>query len=283
MSTRQKNVQKAVKVTLLSLAVVVLVLVVLFSLFGERAVKAGVEAAASGALEVPVTIEDVDLSIFGGSVGIEGLAVENPPGYEFDNLLQLKNAFVKTDIGSLLSDTVRIEEIKLDTINLVIEQKGLSNNLKDVLNVISAKAPETAEPEPSKPKPAKEGKKLEIDKLEITNTKVQVKLLPIAGKADTINLNLPTIRMSNIGAEKKVNTAELTEKILLAIADGVANAGAGVLPEDVVSGIRSAVDKTAELGKEAAEEGQKLLETGQKAGEEIIEGFKGLLDRKKDD
>jgi len=121
------------------------------------------------------------------------------------------------------------------------------------------------------------GKKLRIDNLEITNITVKVKLLPIPGKKDTITLKLDPIRMTDLGSDDKLTVAKLTGKILSAIAGGVAEQGAGVLPEDMTKTMKATLGKTIELGKTATEEGKKLIEEGKDVGKELIEGFKGLL------
>jgi len=45
----------------------------------------------------------------------------------------------------------------------------------------------------------------------------------------------------------------------------------------MVSGIGSALGKTAEIGKAATKEGQKVLEKTTGAGKEVVEGLKGFL------
>ncbi len=267
-----KAVKKIAISVILGLVGLVVVLVVAFYLFGEGAIKSAVETAASKALGVAVTIEDVDLSILRGRVGIEGLVVKNPGGYANENLLELGEGLVAVNVGSLLGDTVKIREIKLDGAKLTMEQKGLSNNLKEIIDRL---------PKGSKADEQPAGKKLHIDKLEIANTNVRVKLLPVPGKVDTVSLNLDPIVMENLGSESKLDIGKLTAKVLGAIAAGVAKQGAGLLPDDMVKGIGSAVGLTIDIGKAATKEGQKVLETGADAGKEVLGGLKDLLGGKK--
>jgi len=267
------------KIALKILGVVVIFVILLLIIagagivfFGERAVKSGVEAAASDALGVAVDIKEVDLSIVGGKVTIKGLRVQNPPRYEHKNLLEMDEASVTTNIRSLATDTVRIEKVGLDGMNLVIEQKGLSNNLNEVID--SLKSKEKARGKPS-------GKKLQIDQLEITNTVVLVKLIPVPGTADTIRLPLAPIRMTNLGSDKEIDTGVLAGKIMTAIAAGVAEQGVDVLPREMLKTINSTLGKTIDLGKKAAEKGKDVLDSGKEIGTEIIEGVKGILKPKK--
>ncbi len=267
-----KAAKKIVIRVLSAVAVLLVVLVIAFYLSSESMIKSAVETAASKALGVAVTIKDVDLSILRGRVGIEGLVVKNPEGYANENLLELDQGQVAVSIGSLLSDTVNIKEIKLDGARLTMEQKGLSNNLKEIIDRLP-KA-EKAEEQP-------EGKNLHVDRLEITNTNVKVKLLPVPGKTDTVSLNIDPIVMEDLGSDDKLSVGVLTGKILAAIAAGVAKQGVGLLPDDMVKGIGSALGTTIDLGKSATQEGQKLLETTTDAGKDVLGGLKDLLGGKK--
>jgi len=269
-----KNTGKILRIVLLAVLILVVCVVVLISVFGNSALKTGIETAASKTLKVGVSIDDLDFSILGGKVGFENLVIDNPPGYQHDKLLEVGKARIAVSIGSLLKDTVNIKEIMFDGVNVVIEQKGLSNNLQDIIKALPKGEP--AEPEEAE-EPKKPAKKLHIDNLEISNVTVKAKLLPVPGKADTVTLKLNPIKMTDLGSDEKMDVAKLTGKILLAIATGVAEQGAGLLPEGMTDGMKDALGKATELGKTAAEEGKKILEEGKDAGKEIIESFKGLL------
>jgi uncharacterized protein involved in outer membrane biogenesis len=267
-----KNARKVLYVVLSVIAALIVCIAVLIHLVGSSILKTGIETAAIKTLNVGVRIDDMDLSILGGRVSFQNLVIDNPPGYEHDKLLEVGNARIAVSIGSLLKDTVNIKEIMLDGVNVVLEQRGVTgNNLQDVIEAIP-KADTKPEGEAKKA-----GKKLHIDNLEITNVTVKAKLLPIPGKADTVTLKLNPIRMIDLGSDDKLDTAKLSAKILLAIATGVAEQGAGILPEGMTDSMKTALDETAKLGKAAAEEGKKLLEEGKDTGKGLIEGFKGLL------
>jgi len=263
-----KAASKIISIIVLCIIVLVLVLGGVFYLSGERLLKAGIETAGTKALGVAVDVGDVQLSIRKGMIGIRDLVVKNPPGYAHKELLVLGHGVIIADVKSLLSDVVHIKELKLENMNLTIEQKALSNNLQDVIGSLK-----TGKDEAGKPS----GKKLRIDILEITGISVKVKLLPVPGKADTVTLNLAPIRMKNLGSDDKLDTGILVSKIMLAITEGIAEQGVGVLPEQMVETMRSTLDKTIDAGKAAAEKGKEILDKGKDLGTEVIEGFKGLL------
>ncbi|MHC4629760.1 MAG: AsmA family protein [Planctomycetota bacterium] len=276
-----KKALKYLRIILLVIVIVVVAVVVVVGLFANRAVKIGIEAAATKTLNVGVTIDDVDLSILGGKLALQNLLIDNPPGYEHDKMLELKDAKIAVNIKSLLGDVVHIREIKLDGVDVVLEQRGISgNNLQDVIKAIPSDPEAQGEPEAT-------GKKLHIDNLELSNVTVKVKLLPVPGRADTIPLKLAPIKMTNLGSDNKLDTAALSGKILLAIATGVAKQGVGVLPEEMVDTMKSTLGKTMDVSKRVIEGGEDvgkdLIKDAEDVGRGITEGLKGLLRRKKEE
>ena len=258
--------------------ILIILAVVAVNLFADYAVRVGIETAATKTLNVGVSVSNVDLSIMGGKLALQNLLINNPPGYQHDKLLQLKNAKIEVDVKSLLSDVVNIKEIKLDGVNVVLEQRGISgNNLQDVIAAIhsGSKDDQTS------------GKKLHIDNLEMSNVTVQMKLLPMPGKVDTVTLNLSPIRMTNLGGDNKLDTAALSGKILLAIAHGVAKQGVGVLPKDIVDTMTSTLGKTIDLSKGIIEGregiGEEIIKSTEDIGKGITEGLKSLLKPKKEE
>ena len=157
-----KPVNKVLKLTALSVIVLLVVLGAAFCFFSGHILKAGVETAVTKALGVGAHIDEAALSIIEGTVKIKGLTVNNPVGYTYKNILELGDGRIAVKISSLLGNTVRIKEIKLDGINLVVEQKALSNNLQEVISSIFSKDRRGSEPA---------GKKLHIIILKLPTSK----------------------------------------------------------------------------------------------------------------
>jgi len=255
--------------TVLSVIVILLIVAVIaINLFADSAVKIAIESAGTKALNVGVTVGEVDLSILGGRLGFQNLVINNPPGYKHKQLLELNEAKITVETGSLFTDIVNIKDIRLDGVNVVLEQRGISgNNLQDVMKSLPAK-----EEKPSEPG----GKKLHIDNLEITNTQVKVKLLPIPGKVDTLTLKLAPIKMTDLGGENDIDTIALTRKVLLAIAGGIAEQGVGVLPKEMLGSLASQLDKLGALPAAFLDKGGKLLDAGKDVGKTTVEAGKDI-------
>ena len=252
--------KKKMSKIVVGLLVFILILILLISIFGDIALKTGVESAGTSAMKVNVKLDDISLSMLAGKLKMNNLVVDNPEGYENPTFLELGNAYIDLKTTSLLSDTIEIETMQFDNITLTIEQKGLTNNLKEIL----ANLPKS---EPTEDKSEeKSGKNLLIKQLDINGVTVKAKLLPVPGRADNLTFELAPIHMENIGSKEDINTPELVSKILLAIAGGIAQKGKDVLPLDMVDSI----------GDELTKQGQKLLQGGIDVGAGVIEGGKDI-------
>jgi len=284
-----RKARKALKILrIVAVVVVVLIIavVILVNVFADRAVKMGIEIAGSDVLGVKVKVDRADLKILGGSLEFSGLVIDNPRQYQNEKFLELANARIAVDVRSLLTDVVNIKQIKLDGIELVFEQKGITgNNLQDILKNLPASDEKKTEAEPS-------GKKLHIDELEISNVTVKVKLLPIPGRTGTVPFKLKPIKMTDLGSDDKLDTAALIGKILVALAAGIAEQGVGVIPDEILNPLKDQLGNLGALLGAGLEGGGKLigggvdltkgvLEGGKDAGKDIVEGIGGLFKKKK--
>lgn len=285
-----KKLFKRLSFLLTALVVVIVIAVIAVGLFANHALKVAVESAGTKALNVGVGVDDVDLSVLNGKIGLQNLTISNPPGYQHDKLLELNRAVIMLDAKSLLDETVNITEITLDGANVVLEQRGISgNNLQDIIE----KLPEEEDSEPA-------GKKLHIDTLEITNAEVNVKLLPVPGKIDTLSFKLAPITLTDLGGDKGYDSVALSRTVLLAIAGKIAEQGAGVLPDEMLGSLASELGKLGALPAALLQESLKALGTGadlgtgagkgigegvikgaEDIGKGISEGMKALLGQKK--
>lgn len=236
--------------------------------FIDKILKVAVEKAGTKQLGVGVSVEKVHLNIFSGSIAIAGLKIKNPAGYQYENMLEVSSISAKADTGSLFSDVVEVNQIDINDIAVVIEQKGTVSNLSEVLK--NTKGDSEAKPAPTE----KNGKNVHIASLDIANIGVTAKLLPIPGKADSVKLSIAKLHLSDIGG-KETSLGEATGKIFAAISAAIASQGAGIIPADMVGSIN---DSLAGIGKT----GEEILKStgADKELEKATEGLKGLFKKK---
>jgi hypothetical protein len=235
--------------------------------------KIGIETGAEKALKVGVRLDNISLSILGGKLNLNNLEVDNPQGYQNPNLLKVSSAYMALNIRSLLSDTVEMEKMQFDNISLAIEQKGLTSNLQEILNNLPKS---DAPPQPG----AKPSKQLKIRELQINGVAVNVKLMPVPGRADTLNLQLSPITLTNLGGGEEINVEELTAIILKAIAGGVMEKGKGVLPLDMIDDLGKGV---LGVGQEAIEGvGKEIIKGVDDVGKGATEAIRGIFQKKEE-
>jgi hypothetical protein len=266
---------------ILAIVVLLIIAVVLFiKVYGDRTLKYGIETAGEKALKVDVRVEDLSLAILAGKLNIDGLAVDNPQGYQQPTFLEAGHLYTALNTKSLLSDTIEIEQIKLDGINVVLEQKGMTNNIKELLaNLPKSDAPKTESD--------KAGKNVLVKDLEISNVKVNITLLPGVGRATTLTLPLSTIHLTNLGSENKMDTAALVKEIITAIAENIAKQGKGLIPTDVLDSISGELGQALlkardESLKQVEGVGQQIMDSGKNIGEEAKGILKGFIPKKED-
>ena len=248
---------------MLAILVLIIVTVVTVNLFANRALKAGIESPVAKALNIEIAVDEVDLSIMGGKLVVKNLSIINPPVYENDELLVLKNTEIEVEAKSLLNDVVNIKQIKINDVNVMIEQRGVSeNNLHDIVQAVSDCT--------------YQGKKLRVDNLEISDITVKVDLTTDSEKVEPVTLKLTPIRMTNLGHDNKMDTAALLKKIIYAIADSVVEEGISVLPTDLIGTMTSTLNKTIDIGT-------KIIEGKENIGKEITEGLRNLFKPKKEE
>ena len=266
--------KKIVTSSVVILIALILVVSLAIHFFGNSAVKAGIEAVGSKTLGVGVNVNRVDLSILGGRLNMKNFEISNPEGYQSQHFMKMGAADVKLKVSSLLSQTVEIDKMQFDNIVLTLEQKGLTNNLQQILNNL----PKSEEKPAEKTPPKEGGKNLHIKDLLINGATVNVNLL-VPGKADTLSFDLAPIHMTDIGSDSKVDLAKLIGNVLIAMAEGVAEKGKDILPTEMIGPL---TDTLRQTGTQILEQGKDVLKEGSDLGQGIGEAVHGLLKKKEE-
>ena len=130
--------KKLIKIGCIILGSILLLIIagaIIFHLYGGKLMKMGIEKGGEFALKVPVSVDDASLSILGGKAGLKNLAISNPKKYEHEHMLTLGNEQIHLKVKSVFSDTIEIESILLEDIEIVMEKEklGFVNNIQDIL------------------------------------------------------------------------------------------------------------------------------------------------------
>ena len=100
---------------LLRILIVLVVLVVVAAVVAVFAIdslaKSGLETAASYALDVDTTVEDLSLSLIGGRLEMDGLRIANPPGFSSEHLMKSGQFALQLKTATLFSDPAEAENV----------------------------------------------------------------------------------------------------------------------------------------------------------------------------
>ena len=239
--------------------VLIIVAAIVVGLFLDKIVKAGVERVGPKITQTTVTVDAVNLSLLTGSARVKNLVVGSPEGYRAPNAISVGLATVSVSPMSVLSDTIVVKSVRVESPDITFEGSLNGNNLTKILDNVNGVAKKGG-PEPTVKTAtgtSKPGKKFEVDDLFITGAKVHGTLTLFGGKEVTIpSLTLPDIELHDLGkGPEGITATDLTRQVL----------------SEVVSGTIKAVGSDAtNLGKDAG----KIVGEGVN---KIITGIGGLL------
>jgi len=275
------KLKRTVRVVLGVLVVLVVLVVVAMSMIDTLA-RRGVESGASYALGVETTVDDLDLSLLGGALRMEGLKISNPQGYQSPHMMKSGRFDLAVRIGSLFGETVELPRFELDGLDVNIEQRLTTNNVSEILE--NLKRFESKPPAEKKP-----GKRVKIDRVLIKNVVANVQVAG-AGQAGRVSVEIPTIELENVSSDKPggILVSELTARLVMAVMAAVVEKGGDIIPADTleaisggVSGLATAIGgQAADLARQAADSAVGAIkEQAEKTRQTLKEGLGDLLGR----
>src|SRR5215468_317578 len=123
--------------------ILVLVLLIILGAVGvhfflDSAIKKGVETFGPQITKVSVKLDSVSLSLLSGSGKIKGLIVGNPEGFKSPSAIQVGNASLALQPGSVLGDKVIIKSIAVHAPEITFETDLKQNNLSKIVANLQA-------------------------------------------------------------------------------------------------------------------------------------------------
>jgi uncharacterized protein involved in outer membrane biogenesis len=261
------------------IALVVLVLALFLTL--DIIAKAGIEAGATYALGVQTQLDAANLSLLRGTVKLNGLTVHNPEGYQTPHLMKVGRIEVAADTRSLMSDTVKVSKFHIDGLDVNIEQKPGTSNVAVIMgNVERLGSGDKGEKTDQK---KEGGKKVQVDTIVIENVNAHVQLLPVGGKASTLNIKVDKLELKGVTSDNAAGVAipELTARLVPAILAAIVEKGQGVIPDDLArnltGSIAGAVQSLGSGAANLANQAGKGLEQSLKGAGQAVKGASGAL------
>lgn len=251
---------------LIAFIIIVGLVVVAMSLNGL--VKAGVETMGPQILGVPVTIEDVDISLLSGENGMQAslldFVIKNPKGYETAYAFSLPTMRVKIDRDSVLTNTILVEEIVIDGPAITFEGSLLGSNIGEIQDNVkrnTQSAPqESTEESNEEATTGNDEKRVQISRVIVKNAQLKLSLMGLEGQ--TIQVTLPDIELHDIGKQSNGTSFQGASAAILNAVYG------GVIKAVTTSGrlIPKGLDDLGETGED-------LGKAAEKVGKELLKGL----------
>ena len=239
----KKAVKRALKAVGIFLAFLLILVLALPLWIGPVATMA-VNGIVPDKIDAPFELGEFGLNQYSGRIHVGALEVGNPEGFKKENCVELSRLDVDVAMTSVMSDTIRIEEIVVDGLTVSTDVKG-SNFKKIAENASgeeSAKSDAAAERQkPEKEDGAEDGKKVVIDVLRLKNIRINIGKVPVL---------VPDMEIKGLGADngEGVTFTEAWQTVLA----------------KVLSGAGAIVGAVGDIGKGAAKLG--VDATGAAAG-----------------
>jgi hypothetical protein len=277
-----------------ALTAITLVGVAAFYFYFDAVAGAAIETGASQALGVETRVGWVRIRLLFGEFRLGGLSIANPPGYESDRFLSLDSAHFAVTPRSLREATIEVPRFELDGVEVALEKSGGRANYDAILaNLRSSTKSSSPKTEPSE---ATDGKRLIIHELVVRDITGHFDLGTVRGDADRVRVEIPEIRLRNVGSAKSggVTVAEISRTIVRAVLTAVGKQAPAELGLSLLRGLRGFGSLSLEIeglrdqplaenaGKAAAELGggaSRAIEGAAKSTQKALGRIGGALRR----
>lgn len=182
----------------------------------NRIVQTAVIDLGTEMLGSEVRLEAVDIQLLAGDLHLQGLSVANPAGFSNARLLEINDVAVGVDVASLLGDRILIRQIAITGAQVLAEQKLSSTNVQALqkhlamktggADTVAAAAPVESEQVSG----ASAGPRLSVEQFSFVDASVRL----LSEHFEEQQLNLPAIRLSNIGGSDGVAPSQLASALL---------------------------------------------------------------------
>ena len=210
----------------------VILLIVLIAISGllfflkdnlDEIVREIIVTSVSDATQTNVSLAQVKLNLKEGVGVLNNYQQGNPEGFQTKYAFRFDQAELDIDVGTILDDVVIIERVFINHADIVYEfndgktnfvelKKNLDKNTKKK-NSDQKNKPVEDQEKTSSQSNTQQSKKIIIRSFEMINTEVEA-AMPFAS-SQTLSVQLPNIKLSNIGAKENGLLADELVKVFL--------------------------------------------------------------------
>ena len=213
----------------------VILLIVLIALSGllfflkdnlDEIVREIIVTSVSDATQTNVSLARVKLNLKEGVGVLNNYQQGNPEGFQTKYAFRFDQAELDIDVGTILDDVVIIERVFINHADIVYEFNDGKTNFVELKNNIDKNTnkknsdqknnPVKDQEKTSSQSKTQQSKKIIIRSFEMINTEVEA-AMPFAS-SQTLSVQLPNIKLSNIGAKEN---GLLADELLIVFLDAM--------------------------------------------------------------
>lgn len=266
---------------LILLALIIIAVVAVVLMLDTLIVK-GVTTFVPPITQTSVELGAVHTSLLNGTASIHNFKLGSPKGFQ-STLFSLGEVSVAVDLKSLTTDTIIVKEVKISDVRAAVEFSTQGTNIGALLkNLEAATASANKKPaQTTKKEPAQKGasKKVIIKKIIFERG-----TLTVAAYGNEIDVPLPNVTMTDIGADKKEskNAVQIFAEVVTRYSKAVLNA-ATTAATNIVKGGKELIGKGLEQAQQGVAKGLGKAQEGvakglNKAQQGVSKGLGAVTD-----
>jgi len=175
-------------------AVLVLLLVIglaAVSVIIDRRATEAIQEHVASALGVPASLDRASVSLLTGGLGLSGLRVANPPGFEAPEVISMGRGDGRVRLTTFFNEVVEIPELSLTDMEIRLERRDGRGNYESIVTHYLREGRHVGDPD----------RRYVIDELVVEDALVHLDLLPDVG--DAAQLVVPIeLRLTGVGEEE---------------------------------------------------------------------------------
>ena len=190
--------RKVVTILLVLFLLLVLVVMFLFSKL-DTVIRTGIETAGPQVTGTKVKLAGVDVQLFSGKAGFNGLAIGNPKGFTSDDAFKVGKVGVEVDLNTIEQKVVLVKSVVIDRVRVNWEGWN-GDNLKAIKEKIQifARTPAGGKNKTEQKKPRGAEKKIIVRDFMFENSSVTV----VVDGREIATIKIPDLHLTEIGRQE---------------------------------------------------------------------------------
>jgi hypothetical protein len=268
--------RKAIKIP----AIVLVIIIALF-IGKNMIIKTSVTTGVKAVTGLKLSIKSMNVGVFKSLIGINGLQLHNPEGFEDKLMVDLPEIYVDYNLGAIMGGKVHLEEVRLHLKEFTVVKNEAGELNLDSLKVVKAEEDEKGGEEGTEKDDGEKEKTkmpdIQIDLLELKIDKVIYKDYSkgTSPKVKEFNVNIDE-RYENITDPQSFVRLIIVKALKNTTIASLANFDIGKLQKGLTETVRKTTEKALETPGKALEAGKDLIE--EKASETAKEAVEKAAD-----